>query len=223
MCNLYEYDMTPEVMQTLKDHFSLVGTSYLDILRGRNGPQKVYPNYEAPVIRSLATPAGIVRDISPMRWGFPAPPFYKIKANVTNVRNTASGYWKPYLKPGQRCLVPATAFSEPDRNTSKPVVFRWFARPGGELFYFAGIWREWEGDRGTKKMPNVGKHLLFSFLTTEPNGVVEPLHDKAMPVLIRTKDEAEQWLEAPPEEALQLQKPAPDEAIVLLPAEKKAA
>jgi putative SOS response-associated peptidase YedK len=111
--------------------------------------------------------------------GFPAPPFYKIKANVTNVRNTASGYWKPYLKAGQRCLVSATAFSEPDRNTSKPVVFRWFARPGGELFYFAGIWREWEGNRGTKKMPNVGKHLLFSFLTTEPNGVVEPIHEKA--------------------------------------------
>ncbi len=158
-----------------------------------------------------------------MRWGFPAPPFYQIKANVTNVRNTASGYWKPYLKPGQRCLVPATAFSEPDRNTSKPVVFRWFARSAGELFYFAGIWREWEGDRGTKKVPNVGKHLLFSFLTTEPNGVVEPLHEKAMPVLIRTRDEAEQWLEAPAEEALQLQKPAPDDAIVLLPEKKEAA
>jgi len=223
MCNLYEYDMTPEVMQSLKDHFNLVGTAYLDVLRGRNGPQRVYPNYEAPVIRSLATPAGIVRDISPMRWGFPAPPFYKIKANVTNVRNTASGYWKPYLKAGQRCLVPATAFSEPDRNTSKPVVFRWFARPGRELFYFAGIWREWEGDRGTKKAPNVGKHLLFSFLTTEPNCIVEPFHEKAMPVLIHTKDEAEQWLEAPPEEAMQLQKPAPDDAIVLLPGEKKAA
>lgn len=53
MCSLYEYDMTPEVMQTLKDHFSLVGTAYLDVLRGRNAPQKVYRNYEAPVIRSL--------------------------------------------------------------------------------------------------------------------------------------------------------------------------
>jgi len=60
------------------------------------------------------------------------------------------------------------AFSEPDRNTSKPVVFRWFAPPGGEPVYFAGIWREWEGDRGTKKAPNVWKHLVFSFLTTEP-------------------------------------------------------
>lgn len=44
-----------------------------------------------------------------------------------------------------------------------------------------------------------------------------------MAVLIRTKDETEQWLEAPAEEALQLQKPAPDDAIVLLPTEKKAA
>ena len=31
-------------------------------------------DYEAPVIRSLATPEGIVRNIAPMRWGFPAPP-----------------------------------------------------------------------------------------------------------------------------------------------------
>lgn len=42
-------------------------------------------------------------------------------------------------------------------------------------------------------------------------------------MLIRTRGEAEQWLEAPPEEALQLQKPAPDNAIVLLPDKKEAA
>lgn len=48
------------------------------------------------------------------------------------------------------------------------------------------------GDRGTKKAPNVGKRLLFSSLTTDANGVAEPLHEKAMPVLIRIKDEAEQ-------------------------------
>jgi len=37
-----------------------------------------------------------------------------------------------------------------------------------------------------------------------------------MPVLIRTKEEAEQWLDAPAEEAIQLQKPAPDDAILLI-------
>jgi putative SOS response-associated peptidase YedK len=53
--------------------------------------------------------------------------------------------------------------------------------------------------------------------------VVEPFHDKAMPVLIRTRAEAEQWHEAPAEEALQLQRPAPDDAIVVVPESKKAA
>lgn len=159
-----------------------------------------------------------------MRWGFPPPPFMGSKAPVTNIRNTASNYWKPWLKkPEQRCIVPATAFSEPDRNTSKPVQFRWFKRADGQPFFFAGIWREWEGDRGTKAKPNVGKHKLFSFLTTEPNGVVEPIHNKAMPVLLMTPADVDRWLNGTLEEALELQKPAADQAIVLMPPEKKAA
>lgn len=43
MCNLCEYEMTAEVMQTIKDRFDRVGTAYLDVLRGRNGPTNVYP------------------------------------------------------------------------------------------------------------------------------------------------------------------------------------
>jgi putative SOS response-associated peptidase YedK len=43
---------------------------------------------------------------------------------------------------GGRCIVPATMFAEPDRNTSKPVVNRWFGRTDGVPFFFAGIWRE---------------------------------------------------------------------------------
>jgi putative SOS response-associated peptidase YedK len=55
------------------------------------------------------------------------------------VRNTASAYWRPSIaNKAQRCIVPATAFAEPDRNTSKPVVFR-FRRTAGEPFFFAGI------------------------------------------------------------------------------------
>lgn len=30
-------------------------------------------------------------------------------------------------------------------------------------------------------------HLLFSFVKTEPDAVVKPIHEKAMPVLIRTR------------------------------------
>jgi ATP-dependent DNA ligase len=31
---------------------------------------------------------------------------------------------------------------------------------------------------GTKKVPYIGAHTLFSIMTTEPNGVVEPIHEK---------------------------------------------
>lgn len=90
MCNLYEYEMTAEFMHSLKDHFDLTVTAYLDVLRACNGATNVHLNYEAPMIRSMATPAGIARDIVPMRWGFPPAPFYQRKANFTNLRKVAS-------------------------------------------------------------------------------------------------------------------------------------
>ena len=102
--------------------------------------------------------------------------------------------------------------------------WRWFERADKQPFFFAGIWRPWTGDRGTKKLPNIGDHALFSIMTTEPNGVVEPIHEKAMPVMLMTPEDVEQWLRGSSvEDALKMQKPAPDDAIVIRPAEKKAA
>jgi hypothetical protein len=51
------------------------------------------------------------------------------------------------------------------------------------LAAFAGIWTEFKGDRGTKSKPIPGPHLVYGFLTTSPNAVVEPIHPKAMPVI----------------------------------------
>jgi hypothetical protein len=42
-------------------------------------------------------------------------------------------------------------------------------------FAFAGIWTEFKGDRGTKSKPIAGPHLVYGFLTTAPNAVVEPI------------------------------------------------
>jgi hypothetical protein len=66
----------------------------------------------------------------------------------------------------------------------------WFAlnddRP---LFAFAGIWTTFNGDRGTKSKPVPGPHQVYGFLTTSPNAVVEPIHPKAMPVILTTDEE----------------------------------
>jgi putative SOS response-associated peptidase YedK len=88
---------------------------------------------------------------------------------------------------------------------------------------FAGVWTKWHGDRGTKKVPNVGEHLLYSFMTSDPNAIVEPFHDEAMPVILTTPAEVEQWLRGTAAEALALQKPAVNDVIELVSEEKEAA
>lgn len=57
--------------------------------------------------------------------------------------------------------------------------------------------------------------MIFAFLTTDPNAVVAPVHPKAMPVIIAPED-ADTWLTAPAADAMALQRPAPDDLLVLL-------
>jgi len=66
--------------------------------------------------------------------------------------------------------------------------------------------------------------MLFSIMTTEPNGVVHPVHEKTMPVMLMTPEAVSQWLSGSSlEDAVAMQKPAPDEAVVMRTPEKKAA
>ncbi len=215
MCNLYSETKGPDAIRKIVKGFE----------RGReiNFPPLpgIFPDYEAPVVTRLAKGK---RALSMMRWAMPGPAIYGGRP-VTNVRNASSRHWQKWLeldegKGGGRCLVPATAFSEyQDGPSPKDVV--WFARrkekgDSRPLFFFAGIWREWEGVRGTKNAPVEGKHRLFSFLTTDPNKVVKPVHDKAMPVILTTAEECDVWLDGTTAAALKLQKPAPADLLTIV-------
>ena len=106
--------------------------------------------------------------------------------------------------------MPATAFSE-YHDIGKQV--NWFALDENRTpFAFAGIWRPWTGIRGTKASPVEGDHLLFSFLTTEPNEIVAPVHAKAMPVILTGAD-CDLWLEGETAEAVALQRPAANDLL----------
>jgi putative SOS response-associated peptidase YedK len=208
MCNLYAVTKGQQAIREL--------TRALHDRMGNLPPLPgIFPDYAAPIVRN--TPAG--REMAMARWGMPSPVFALKGRNsdpgVTNVRNTASPHWRRWLGVESRCVVPFTSFSENEAlpDGRKPPI--WFAlaeaRP---LACFAGIWTNWTSVRKVKEGETTND--VFAFLTTDPNAVVGTYHPKAMPVILRSQDEIDMWLDTPGPVALQLQRPLPDDALTIV-------
>lgn len=193
MCNLYSMTKSQKAILELT-------RAMVDSAGNLPVMDEIFPDFLAPVV--FEGEAG--RELTRMRWGLPGPEAAGGRP-VTNVRNTASSYWRRWLGVEHRCLVMADAFCEwADTKPRKTPV--WFGldetRP---LFALAGIWTRWIGIRGTRSEPVEGVHRLFGILTTEANAEVAAVHPKAMPVVLETLREMEVWLGAGWEEAGRLQ------------------
>jgi putative SOS response-associated peptidase YedK len=198
MCNLYSMTKSREAIRQITGAMRDTAGEFPQL-------PAVFPDASAPVIR---TGEDGIRELCLMRWGFPPPPGLPETRLVTNVRNLRSSWWRRWLAPEQRCLVPATSFCE--WTDSRPKVPHWFAiseeRP---LFFFAGIWRPW---RGTRRHDS-GEFHLYAILTCETNETTRPIHAKAMPVILLNEAERELWLAGSVEQAVALQRAVPAEAL----------
>ncbi len=107
----------------------------------------------------------------------------------------------------RRCLIPADGFYEwlTDERGKRPL---WFSRADGELFAFAGIWAELPQRSGD------GVIHSCAIVTTRPNELVRPVHDR-MPVVLEPEVE-DAWLapEAETAELRDLLVPAPKDLLV---------
>lgn len=203
MCNLYSETKGQQAIREFAGAMS-DSTGNLPPMLG------IFPDYFAPIVKN--TPAG--RELAMARWGLPSPAFAlqgkKTDPGVTNVRNTKSPHWRRWLGVEHRCVVPWTSFSEPAPQPDGTRPPAWFAfgeeRP---LAFFAGIWvPQWTSVRKLKEGETTSD--LFAFLTCDSNREVAIVHPKAMPVILRSREEIDIWLSAPLNEALKLQRPFPD-------------
>ena len=211
MCNLYSQTKSQDAMRHVFDNVVEGGEAFEDLTGNLPVMAGIYPDYAAPIIRH--GPQGGWQ-LTMARWGMPTPQVFlkgkRTDPGVTNIRNLASAHWNRWLGVEHRCLVPFTSFAELDARPGAPRNHPiWFAlgqdRP---LACFAGIWTEWTSVRKLKEGKVTAS--LFGFLTCAPNREVQPIHPKAMPVILTRPDDWRRWLTAPTDQALALQRPLPN-------------
>lgn len=149
----------------------------------------VAPQQFQPVVR-LDRETG-QRELTVMRWGL--VPYWskdaKIGFSTINAKAetiTTSPTYREAIKK-RRCLVPADWFYEwqkIDAKTKQPYAI---ALQDGSLFAFAGLWESWKDKARGERLET------YTIITTDPNELVEPLHNR-MPVILK-RDDYQRWLD----------------------------
>jgi putative SOS response-associated peptidase YedK len=179
MCGRYRLSRRKQIVE---EHFASVSGD-----EEWNPRYNIAPTQPIPVIRQ--NPKEPARELSLLRWGL-IPSWAKdssAAAKMINARSETAAT-KPAFRDAlksRRCLIPADGFYEWVRTERQKQPYC-FEVNGGELFAFAGIWDGWKDPSG--KLVET-----CSILTTTPNIVTAPVHDR-MPVIL-DPDSYDLWLD----------------------------
>lgn len=146
----------------------------------------VAPTQAVPVVRADPERG---RRLDLLRWGL--VPWWardlKIGARMINARSETAAE-KPAFRDAvrmRRCIVPVDGFYEWQKLASGKQPMR-IRRRDRRPFAFAGLWERWrKGDAEPVES--------FTVLTTEPNDLLRPIHDR-MPVILAPED-FDRWLD----------------------------
>ena len=179
------------------------------------------------------------REIRMMNWALPRFDIRTkkyLRFQVFNARDENVNKYSMFKSHFQkdRILVPASpAFIEWKDEGRKPNPMYQIGLKGWKPFAFAGFWgtyninTEGEKEIAKKREKNPGyqppkKEVdCFTFVTTTPNSVVEPIHHTRMPVILDPKN-YDAWLDPnmEPDGLVSLLKPYPAEKMQARPAPK---
>ncbi len=191
-------------------------------------PREVFPRYLAPFIRASRHDADAGRELVVGQWALvpwfaktPHLPYATCNARAEELQAKAS-YKQPWAR-GQRCLIPAEAFYEPNWESGKHVPWR-FRRADGTPWGLAGLWNTWtDKDSGevvesfTMLTLNADAHPLMNRMHRPDPKRAPEQQDKRSVVAIEPAD-VDQWLHAPLAEAQRLLRLALEAVFVAAPA-----
>lgn len=189
---------------------------------------EVFPNYDGPFIRAAPQAARPAREMALGQWSL-IPWFAKqrkLAFATSNARAEELGEKASYKQPwarGQRCVVPAWAFFEPNWETGRhvPWIMR---RADGAPWGLAGLWNAWT-DKASGEIVesytlltlNADAHPLMRRMHRADPQRAPELQDKRSVVAIEV-DDVDAWLSGTIEQARSLLRLSPPEAFSAQPA-----
>ncbi|MBB1603297.1 SOS response-associated peptidase [Variovorax sp. UMC13] len=186
-------------------------------------PREMFPRSPGPFIRRRRDATFYERELVVGRWGLipersetSTPRKKDGKLLSTENSRGEEVHWKDSYKGpwglGQRCIIPAATFDEPNWETGKNVWWR-FRRADGAPWGLAGLWNTWT-DKATGEL-----HESYTMLTLNANAhplmsrmhlpVVDPVTKVPLPLDKQDKrsvipldaSDFDQWLEGTVEQA----------------------